>query len=150
MKNTTFASDLGPLTERISPEGDSFFQGTYKLANGDGMFFSIKNSKTPKSNNETKVFAATALSEFSKHLNNSINYINQLLRTSPELLGVASNFCPPDELIGEPEATFWGDGHWSILFSECALPIGEPYGILINFIGDKISGIENISTADEI
>lgn len=150
MKSTHSTLDLGPLTESISPDGDSFLQGTHKLQNGDDVFFSIKNNSTQRIDNETRVFATTMLSQISEHTHNSISYICQLLKTSPELLGVSADFQPPDDLIGGPEATFWGGDHWSILFSECALPIGESYGILINFIGDKITGIENISNADEI
>lgn len=150
MKNTISRIDLGHLTESATPDGDSFLQGTHRLISGDEVFFSIKNTSTQKIDEETKIFATIMLSQISEHINNSISYIHQLLQTSPELFGVSVDFQPPDDLIGGAEATFWGDEHWSILFSECVLPIGEPYGILINFIGDKISGIENISCADEL
>ena len=49
-----------------------------------------------------------------------------------------------------PEAIIWADGTWMIRFAECALAMGEEFGIGVRFVGSTPVGIEDLSGATEI
>jgi len=56
----------------------------------------------------------------------------------------------PEAPFDLPEAVVWADGTWMIRFAECALAVGEEFGIGVRFVGATPVGIEDLSGATEV
>ncbi|WP_433605555.1 hypothetical protein [Prescottella agglutinans] len=56
----------------------------------------------------------------------------------------------PEAPFDLPEAVVWADGTWMIRFAECALAMGEEFGIGVRFVGSTPVGVEDLSEATEI
>ncbi|MDH6678409.1 hypothetical protein M2284_002612 [Rhodococcus sp. LBL1] len=56
----------------------------------------------------------------------------------------------PEAPFDLPEAIIWADGTWMIRFAECALAMGEEFGIGVRFVGSAPVGVEDLSGATEV
>lgn len=74
------------------------------------------------------------------------------IATTPEKVGLkdtdtCANF-DNEKFIDLPLFTFRGGKKWDLIFQECTLPIGDPYGILMIGFGEKIVGFDDLSDAE--
>ena len=49
-----------------------------------------------------------------------------------------------------PQFTFYENKEWAIVFLENDLGIGEPFGISVNYDGDELIGVYDLSDSEEI
>ena len=49
-----------------------------------------------------------------------------------------------------PQFTFYENKEWAIVFLENELGIGEPFGISVNYDGDELIGVYDLSDSEEI
>lgn len=52
--------------------------------------------------------------------------------------------------FGCPQFTFYENKEWAIIFLENDLGIGEPFGISVNYDGDELIGVYDLSDSEEI
>ena len=52
--------------------------------------------------------------------------------------------------FGCPQFTFYENKEWAIVFLENKLGIGEPFGISVNYDGDELIGVDDLSDSEEI
>lgn len=82
----------------------------------------------------------------------ALELLLRTIATTPEKVGLKdTNTCTnfdSKKFIDLPLFTFRDGENWDLLFQECNLPIGAPYGILITGFGEKIVGFENLSDAE--
>jgi hypothetical protein len=65
------------------------------------------------------------------------------------VLGVPAGVADEGRVVWGEEITFWGGREWSILFSEGLFDICQPYGVMVNFSGDRVTGFDDLSGAQE-
>ncbi len=52
--------------------------------------------------------------------------------------------------FGCPQFTFYEKREWAIIFLENEMGIGEPFGISVNYDGDELIGVDDLSDSEEI
>ena len=81
--------------------------------------------------------------------------MREKLTSEPKLFGLskedAYSLLKLEELpFGCPQFTFYENQEWAIIFLENELGIGEPFGISVNYDGDKLVGVYDLSDSEEI
>ena len=81
--------------------------------------------------------------------------MREKMTTEPELFGLsnedAKRLSKLEELpFGCPQFTFYENQEWAIIFLENEMDIGEPFGISVNYDGDKLVGVYDLSDSEEI
>ena len=79
-------------------------------------------------------------------------FFERIAKSRPDWLGMAAGARLVDyrDCVACPEFAFGsGAESWSIVYRESVFPIAEPYGILVNYLGDDVVGFEDISDAEE-
>lgn len=136
-------SPLGRLTINEADDESRFAQGMYRGCGARSeIFFSIKL---------TAEGSLSASADFAKSRMDDLEKFSVL---ASEYLATVTNSAgvsrADERLVWGEEVIFSGGIDWSILFSEGALDICEPYGVIVNFTHDEVAGYEDLSSANEI
>ena len=110
---------------------------TSKLDEADADF-------TAKITQNWKVYEAKAIAD-----------LREKLISEPELFGLskkdAESLSKQNSLpFGCPQFTFYENKEWAIIFLENEMGIGEPFGISVNYDGDELIGVYDLSDSEEI
>ena len=58
---------------------------------------------------------------------------------------------PETEIPAEqPQFLFYDETEWGLHFEICTLPVGEPFGLMVEFSGDTPTDVYGLSEAEEI
>ena len=93
-------------------------------------------------------FASQIIDRFSKHRADAVTYLTNEYARAPERFGGKVPVSEP--IVSEPELNFFGGEKWAIRFAEGIFKICEPYGIVVEFEGQTITGFEDLSEAEEL
>ena len=67
------------------------------------------------------------------------------------LFGLQRAPFPETEIPAEqPQFLFYDETEWGLHFEICTLPVGEPFGLMVEFSGDTPTDVYGLSEADEI
>ena len=70
---------------------------------------------------------------------------------SPEKFGLQRAPFPETEIPAEqPQFLFYDETEWGLHFEICTLPVGEPFGLMVEFSGDTPTDVYGLSEAEEI
>ncbi|MGX4585930.1 hypothetical protein [Paenibacillus chitinolyticus] len=142
MTEEVLSSPIGDLRINESDHGEVFAQGLY-AGSVNPVFFSIKLPARDRLEEVDFGFVRARIADVKTHTDAARDFLIAELGLNPETEDEA-------QLIGGPELTFWGGTHWSILFSEGNLPILEPYGVIVNFHDERITGFDDLTDAEEV
>ena len=81
--------------------------------------------------------------------------LREKLTSEPELFGLskkdAESLSKQNSLpFGCPQFTFYENKEWAMVFLENELGIGEPFGISVNYDGEVLTGVYDLSESEEI
>ena len=98
-------------------------------------------------------FIISIIQNWKSYIEKTWDFIESKLQSQPELFGIGKN--EADKYLTEstipvdlPRFLFYEIYEWAIQYSECAFPIGDPYGICIYFDGEQPIAIEDFSEAE--
>lgn len=130
---------------------DEFLQGTFNYKNEE-LLLSIKVSEFDGLLNIDFNYITTILNNLDNYMVAAVDYLRERCGSSPAEFGFSTNFVFPSvkELTRGAEIIFWQKDRWSILFSECSIPISNPYGILVNIENGCVIEYEDLSNAEEV
>ena len=81
----------------------------------------------------------------------NLDFIRSVLGKSPEKFGLQRAPFPETEIPAEqPQFLFYDETEWGLHFEICTLPVGEPFGLMVEFSGDTPTDVYGLSEADEI
>ena len=127
----------------------SFLQGKF-----NEMPFSIQITQPIDLEKIDFNFIQKKMTNFSQIKAKTELFLKNILHTHPEQLGCnnyETEINETKELISFPEFIFYDHKkNWDIIFRESILPIAEPYGILVNYHDNDITGFEDISNSEEL
>ena len=100
-------------------------------------------------------FISSITRNWKSYIEKATDFIRTKLGAHPEILGLdkgkASVYLSTNNIpIDCPRFVFYDRREWTIIFAECSFPIGEPYGIGVNFDSEQPIAIEDYSEAEII
>ena len=142
---------LGKLEYLDSPEQIHCWHGELE---GSELGFDII-LETSKLDQADADFIAQIITDWKAFEAKALEDIRKKLTSEHELFGLskedAKRLSKLEELpFGCPQFTFYENQEWAIIFLENELGIGEPFGISVNYDGDKLVGVYDLSDSEEI
>lgn len=142
---------LGKLEYLDSPEQIHCWHGEME---GSELGFDIilKTSKLDQANAD---FIAEILKDRKAYEEKALEDMREKMTAEPKLFGLskedAKRLSKLEELpFGCPQFTFYENKEWAIIFLENEMGIGDPFGISVNYDGDKLVGVYDLSDSEEI
>lgn len=144
-------SKLGKLKYLDSPEQIHCWHGEME---GSDLGFDII-LETSKLDQADADFIAQIITDWKAFEAKALEDIREKLTSEHELFGLskedAYSLLKLEELpFGCPQFTFYENQEWAIIFLENEMDIGEPFGISVNYDGDKLVGVYDLSDSEEI
>ena len=142
---------LGKLEYLDSPEQIHCWHG--ELEGGElGFDIILETSKLDQANAD---FIAEILKDRKAYEEKALEDMREKMTTEPKFFGLskedAKRLSKIEELpFGCPQFTFYENNEWAIIFLENEMGIGEPFGISVNYDGDKLVGVYDLSDSEEI
>ena len=151
MAETINHPKLGKLEYLESPEQIHCWHGELE---GSELGFDIilETSKLDQADTD---FIAKITQNWKVYEEKALADLREKLTSEPELFGLSKedeerlskqNSLP----FGCPQFTFYENKEWAIIFLENEMGIGEPFGISVNYDGDELIGIFDLSNSEEI
>ena len=151
MEETLNHPKLGKLEYIESPEQIHCWHGELE---GSELGFDII-LETSKLDQADEDFIAKIIQNWKSYETKAIEDIREKLTSEPKFFGISKE--EAERLSKEnslpfscPQFTFYENKEWAIIFLENELEIGEPFGISVNYDGDELIGIYDLSDSDEI
>lgn len=142
---------LGKLKYLDSPEQIHCWHG--ELEGGElGFDIILETSKLDQADAD---FIAQIIQNRKVYEQKALEDMREKMTTEPELFGLskedAYSLLKLEELpFGCPQFTFYENQEWAIIFLENEMGIGEPFGISVNYDGEVLTGVYDLSDAEEI
>ena len=132
-------------------DGQHFFQTFHKIKGDEKIFISIATKKASVENIDF-AFIKNIMDNLMEYQLQANNFLIEACNNSPMDFGFKEvpKSLGIGNVVSDPELTFREGKHWSILFREGLLPICYPYGILVNFQGNRVLNYEKLMDFDEI
>ena len=151
MDETLNHPKLGKLEYLESPEQIHCWHGELE---GSELGFDII-LETSKLEEADADFIAKIIQNWKAYEAKAIDDIREKLTSEPELFGLlkedADSLSKLENLsLSCPQFTFYENKEWAIIFLENDLDIGEPFGISVNYDGEMLTGVYDLSDAEEI
>ena len=138
---------LGPLTVQRGPDSIRYWTG--RIADTEILFSIILNTSDLGSANLD--FIRSVLQNWRDHIAKAEREIQVQLVKSPEKFGLQYAPSPEKELpVEQPQFLFYDGTEWSLHFQICSLPVGEPFGLMVEFSGDIPTDVYGLSEAEEV
>ena len=81
----------------------------------------------------------------------NLDFIRSVLQNWREKFGLQRAPFPETEIPAEqPQFLFYDETEWGLHFEICTLPVGEPFGLMVEFSGDTPTDVYGLSEAEEI
>lgn len=139
--------ELGTLTFQKGP--DSIHCWTGRIADTEILFSIILNTSELRSANLD--FIRSVIQNWRDYIAKAEHEIWVQIVKSPEKFGLQ---CAPSlkkELpVEQPQFLFYDGTEWGLHFEICSLPVGEPFGLMVEFSGDTPTDVYGLSEAEEI
>jgi hypothetical protein len=151
MDETLNHPKLGKLEYLESPEQIHCWHG--KLEGSElGFDIILETSKLDEADAD---FIAKIIQNWKSYEAKAIEDIREKLTSEPKFFGIskedAERLSKQNSLpFGCPQFTFYENKEWAIVFLENDLDIGEPFGISVNYDGEMLTGVYDLSDAEEI
>lgn len=151
MNETIEHSKLGKLIYQEGPEQIHCWHG--ELEDSElGFDIILETSKLDQANVD---FIAKIIQNWKAYEEKALADLREKLILEPELFGLskedAKRLSKMEELpFGCPQFTFYENKEWAIIFLENEMGIGEPFGISVNYDGEVLTGVYDLTDAEEI
>ena len=151
MAETINHPKLGKLEYLDSPEQIHCWHGGLE---GSELGFDII-LETLKLDQADADFIAKIIQNWKAYEAKAIEDIREKLTSEPELFGLSKEDADSLSKLKNmpfscPQFTFYENKEWAIVFLENDLGIGEPFGISVNYDGDELIGVYDLSDSEEI
>ena len=138
---------LGALTFQKGPGTIHCWTG--RIADTEILFSIILNTSELRSANLD--FIRSVLQNWREYLSKAEHEIQAQIGNSPEKFGLQRAPFPETEIPAEqPQFLFYDETEWGLHFEICTLPVGEPFGLMVEFSGDTPTDVYGLSEAEEI
>ena len=122
---------------------------TGRIADTEILFSIILNTSELRSANLD--FIRSVLQNWREYLSKAEHEIQAQIGKSPEKFGLQRAPFPETEIPAEqPQFLFYDETEWGLHFEICTLPVGEPFGLMVEFSGDTPTDVYGLSEAEEI
>ena len=150
MAETLNHPKLGKLKYLESPEQIHCWHGEIEGSNL-GYDIILETSKLDQADAD---FIAKITQNWKAYEEKALAHLREKLTSEPELFGLskkdAENLSKQNSSpFGCPQFTFYENKEWAIIFLENDLGIGEPFGISVNYDGDELIGVYDLSDSEE-
>lgn len=151
MDETLNHPKLGKLEYIESPEQIHCWHGELE---GSELGFDII-LETSKLDQADADFIAKIIQNWKSYEAKAIEDIREKLTSEPKFFGIskedAERLSKQNSLpFGCPQFTFYENKEWAIIFLENDLGICEPFGISVNYDGEELMGVYDLSDSEEI
>lgn len=151
MDETLNHPKLGKLEYIESPEQIHCWHGELE---GSELGFDII-LETSKLDQADADFIAEITQNWKTYGAKAIEDIREKLTSEPEFFGISKEDADSLSKLKDlpfncPQFTFYENKEWAIIFLENDLGIGEPFGISVNYDGDELIGVDDLSDSEEI
>lgn len=142
-------SDLGLGTLTFQKGPGTIHCWTGRIADTEILFSIILNTSELRSANLD--FIRSVLQNWREYLSKAEHEIQAQIGKSPEKFGLQRAPFPETEIPAEqPQFLFYDETEWGLHFEICTLPVGEPFGLMVEFSGDTPTDVYGLSEAEEI
>lgn len=151
MDETLNHPNLGKLEYIESPEQIHCWHG--ELGGSElGFDIILETSKLDEADAD---FIAKITQNWKAYEEKALADLREKLTSEPDLFGLskedAERLSKQNSLpFGCPQFTFYEKREWAIIFLENEMGIGEPFGISVNYDGDELIGVDDLSDSEEI
>lgn len=151
MAETLNHPKLGKLEYLESPEQIHCWHG--ELEDSElGFDIILETSKLDEADTD---FIAGITLKWKAYEEKALADLREKLTSEPELFGLSKedveSLSKQNSLhFGYPQFTFYEKREWAIIFLENDLGIGEPFGISVNYDGEELIGVYDLSDSEEI
>lgn len=150
MDETLNHPKLGKLKYLESPEQIHCWHGELE---GSELGFDII-LETSKLDQADADFIAKIIQNWKSYEAKAIEDIREKLTSEPELFGLSKEDADSLSKLKDlpfncPQFTFYENKEWAIVFLENDLGIGEPFGISVNYDGEVLTGVYDLSDSEE-
>ena len=151
MDETLNHPKLGKLEYIESPEQIHCWHGELE---GSELGFDII-LETSKLEEADADFIAKIIQNWKAYEEKALADLREKLPSEPDLFVLskedAERLSQQNSLpFGCPQFTFYEKREWAIIFLENEMGIGEPFGISVNYDGDELIGVDDLSDSEEI
>lgn len=151
MAETINPPKLGKLEYLESPEQIHCWHGELE---GSELGFDII-LETSKLEEADADFIAKIIQNWKAYEEKALADLREKLTSESDLFGLskedAERLSKQNSLpFGCPQFTFYEKREWAIIFLENEMGIGEPFGISVNYDGDELIGVDDLSDSEEI
>lgn len=151
MDETLNHPKLGKLEYLESPEQIHCWHGELE---GSELGFDII-LETSKLDEADADFIAKIIQNWKAYEAKAIEDIREKLTSEPEFFGISKEDADSLSKLKDlpfncPQFTFYEKWEWAIIFLENEMGIGEPFGISVNYDGDELIGVDDLSDSEEI
>ena len=151
MDETLNHPKLGKLEYIESPEQIHCWHGELE---GSELGFDII-LETSKLDEADADFIAKIIQNWKAYEEKALADLREKLTSESDLFGLskedAERLSKQNSLpFGCPQFTFYEKREWAIIFLENEMGIGEPFGISVNYDGDELIGVDDLSDSEEI
>ena len=151
MAETINPPKLGKLEYLEGPEKIHCWHGELE---GSELGFDII-LETSKLDEADADFIAKIIQNWKAYEEKALADLREKLTSEPDLFGLskedAERLSKQNSLpFGCPQFTFYEKREWAIIFLENEMGIGEPFGISVNYDGDELIGVDDLSDSEEI
>lgn len=151
MAETINPPKLGKLKYLEGPEKIHCWHGELE---GSELGFDII-LETSKLDQADEDFIAKIIQNWKAYEEKALADLREKLTSEPDLFGLskedAERLSKQNSLpFGCPQFTFYEKREWAIIFLENEMGIGEPFGISVNYDGDELIGVDDLSDSEEI
>lgn len=151
MAETINHPKLGKLEYLDSPEQIHCWHGELE---GSELGFDII-LETSKLDEADADFIAKIIQNWKAYEEKALADLREKLTSESDLFGLskedAERLSKQNSLpFGCPQFTFYEKREWAIIFLENEMGIGEPFGISVNYDGEELIGVYDLSDSEEI
>lgn len=151
MAETINPPKLGKLKYLEGPEQIHCWHGELE---GSELGFDII-LETSKLDQADEDFIAKITQNWKAYEAKAIEDIREKLTSEPEFFGISKEDADSLSKLKDlpfncPQFTFYENKEWAIVFLENDLGIGEPFGISVNYDGEVLTGVYDLSDSEEI
>ena len=151
MDETLNHPKLGKLEYIESPEQIHCWHGELE---GSELGFDII-LETSKLDEVDADFIAEITKNWKAYEEKALADLRENLTSEPERFGLSKEDAErlsklKDLPFNCPQFTFYEKREWAIIFLENEMGIGEPFGLSVNYDGDELIGVDDLSDSEEI
>lgn len=150
MENKIHHVKLGDLSYKKGPQSINHWHGI--LSGCEQGFDIVLNA--PNLDIADVDFISTVIQDWKYYEEKALEYIRFKLATQPELFNLSKedgeNASKLKKLFDCPQFIFYEKQEWMIIFLENKLGVGDQYGVSVNFNGETLTNICDLSESEEI